>query len=165
MARLTEEDKGRNEAAIRAAMERILNGNLPPGGKTDLKTLAAVAGVTRTGFYPKKNRDGTPRPGAYQHLAEEFERRVAELQQAGKIVDPREAQIERLKTERAELKKRVADRDARLEKLTGFKQLAISRLAAQHAEIERLRQQITDGANVRVLPAAADRTAPYGSCS
>ncbi|MGC5412030.1 hypothetical protein ACPXCX_51550, partial [Streptomyces sp. DT225] len=46
---------------------------LPPGGKTDLKTLAAVAGVTRTGFYPKKNRDGTPRPGAYQHLAKEFE--------------------------------------------------------------------------------------------
>ncbi|MGC4950017.1 hypothetical protein ACLQ2N_27935 [Streptomyces sp. DT224] len=52
-----------------------------------------------------------------------------------------------------------------MEQLTGFKQLAISRLAAQHEEIERLRRQITDGANVRALPAAADRTAPYGSCS
>ncbi|MEU3173022.1 MULTISPECIES: hypothetical protein [unclassified Streptomyces] len=141
-----------------------MSGNPPPGSKTDFKTLGAVAGVTRTGFYPKKNRDGTPRPGAYQHLAEEFERRVRELQQAGKIVDPREAQIERLKAEREELKKRAADRDALLEKLAGFKQLAISRLAAQHEEIERLRRQITDGANVRALPAAADRTAPYGSC-
>ncbi|MEV8125438.1 hypothetical protein AB0P07_15265 [Streptomyces sp. NPDC085944] len=165
MARLTEEDKARNEAAIRAAMERILSGNLPPGGKTDLKTLAAIAGVTRTGFYPKKNRDGTPRPGSYQHLAEEFERRVRELQQAGKIVDPREAQIERLKADRAELKDRIADRDARLEEATAFKKLAISRLTAQHEEIERLRRQIADGANVRALPAAADRTAPFGSCN
>jgi DNA repair exonuclease SbcCD ATPase subunit len=165
MARLTEEDKARNEAAIRAAMERILSGNLPAGGKTDLKTLAAVAGVTRTGFYPKRNRDGTPRPGAHQHLAEEFERRVRELQQAGKIVDPRKAQIEWLQAERAELKNRIADRDARLEEATAFKKLAISRLAAQHEEIERLRRQITDGANVRSLSAAADRTAPYGSFS
>ncbi|MFD7123918.1 hypothetical protein ACFV9X_11965 [Streptomyces anulatus] len=65
MARLTEESKSRNEAAIRAAMYRILKGDLPPGGRADLKTLAALAGVTRTGFYPKKNRDGTARPGAY----------------------------------------------------------------------------------------------------
>ncbi|MER6029809.1 hypothetical protein [Streptomyces sp. NPDC001851] len=142
-----------------------MSGSLPPGGKTALKTLAAVAGVTRTGFYPKKNRDGTPRPGAYQHLAEAFERRVHELQQAGKVVDPREARIERLKAEREELKRRVADRDQLVEQLTGFKQLAISRPAAQHEEIERLRRQITGGANVRALPAAADRTAPYRSCS
>ncbi|MFD7863676.1 hypothetical protein [Streptomyces sp. NPDC059783] len=80
-------------------------------------------------------------------------------------VDPREARIERLKAEREELKKRVADRDQLVEQLTGFKQLAISRLAAQHEEIERLRRQITDGADGRALPAAADRTAPYGSCS
>lgn len=65
-ARLNEADKTRNEAAIRAAMERILAGNLPPGGKPELKTLAAMAGITRTGFYSKKNRDSTPRPGPYQ---------------------------------------------------------------------------------------------------
>ncbi|MET9544237.1 hypothetical protein ABZY36_02850 [Streptomyces sp. NPDC006627] len=165
MARLTEDAKARNKAAIRAAMEQILSGNLPPGGKIDLKTLATLAGVTRTGFYPKKNRDGTVRPGAYQHLAEEFERRVRELREAGQIVDPRDAQIERLKAEREVLKKRLADREASLAELTDFKQLAISRLAAQHAEIERLRQQIADGATVRALHAAADRTAPYGSCS
>ncbi|MFI0742542.1 hypothetical protein ACH4PU_31360 [Streptomyces sp. NPDC021100] len=165
MARLTQDDKARNEAAIRAAMERILSGNLPPGGKTDLKTLATLAGVTRTGFYPKKNRDGTPRPGAYQHLAEEFERRVCELREAGQIVDPRDAQIERLKAANAELRTRVTARDAQVEELTAFRTLAVSRLAAQHEEIERLRAQIAAGAPVRALPTAAGRTAPYGSCS
>jgi hypothetical protein len=64
--------------------------------------LAAEAGVTRTAFYPK-NRDGTPRPGPYQHLAEEFERRLTAPQEAGEIVDPRAAQLERLKTQVAEL--------------------------------------------------------------
>jgi hypothetical protein len=77
MTRLTEQDKARNEQAIRAAMDRLLRGDLPPGGRCDLKTLATEAGVTRTGFYPKNNRDGTARPGPYQHLAEEFERRFA----------------------------------------------------------------------------------------
>ncbi|MFD3553821.1 hypothetical protein ACFWWA_17190 [Streptomyces goshikiensis] len=97
---------------------------------TCVKTLAALAGVTRTGFYPKKNRDGTARPGAYQHLAEEFERRVKELQDAGQIIDPRAAQIERLKKENDELRKRIAVRDKELTELTEFKILAISRLAA-----------------------------------
>lgn len=95
MARPTAVDRIRNEAAIRAAMERLLSGDLPPGGKPDIKALAASAGVTRTGFYPKKNRDGTVRPGPYQHLAEEFERRLAALHEAGVSPDPRVAQIER----------------------------------------------------------------------
>ncbi|MEH0513418.1 hypothetical protein QBC31_22350 [Streptomyces sp. B21-079] len=152
MARLTEEDKARNEGAIRAAMDRILRGELPPGGKCDLKTLASEAGVTRTGFYPKKNRDGTTRPGPYQHLAEEFERRLNALQAAGEVTDPRDAQIERLKAENARLKKRVAQRDKSVAELKAFKTLAISRLAAQHAELERIRKQLEDG-KVRRLPA------------
>ncbi|GHE16031.1 hypothetical protein GCM10010339_92610 [Streptomyces alanosinicus] len=47
MARLNQDDKARNEAAIRAAMERILSGNLPPGGKSDRQgssTCPAVVG-------------------------------------------------------------------------------------------------------------------------
>jgi DNA repair exonuclease SbcCD ATPase subunit len=165
MARLTEESKTHNEAAIRAAMERILKGDLPPGGKADLKTLAALAGVTRTGFYPKKNRDGTTRPGAYQHLAEEFERRLNELRDAGEIVDPRIAQIERLKAQNAELKSRIVTRDEQIAQLTEFRNLAISRLAAQHDEIERLRRQVTDNGVVRRLPEATNHIAPFGSCS
>ncbi|MFD4133724.1 hypothetical protein [Streptomyces goshikiensis] len=119
-----------------------------------------MAGVTRTGFYPKKNRDGTARPGAYQHLAEEFERRVKELQDAGQIIDPRAAQIERLKKENDELRKRIAVRDKELTELTEFKILAISRLAAQHDEIERLRKQAANGENVRRLPVSRNGTAP-----
>ncbi|WP_329473068.1 hypothetical protein [Streptomyces sp. NBC_01723] len=84
-------------------MDRLLRGELPPGGRCDLKTLAAEAGVTRTGFYPKKNRDGTTRPGLYQHL-EEFERRLKAQRDAGKAHDPRTSQIERLKAQVAELK-------------------------------------------------------------
>ncbi|MFI1189336.1 hypothetical protein [Streptomyces californicus] len=166
MARLTAPDRNRNESAVRAAMERLLGGDLPPGGKCDLKALASLSGVTRTGFYPKKNRDGTSRPGTYQYLAEEFERRRAELQEAGKITDPRDAQIERLKAEVAVLAKRVKDRDQKVTELTEFKTLAVSRLAAQHAEIEELRAALAAGGKVRSLPKPLVSTsAPFGSCS
>ncbi|MGF1426518.1 hypothetical protein [Kitasatospora sp. LaBMicrA B282] len=60
----------------------------PAGGKRGLKTLAAEAGVTRTGFCPKKSRDDAERPGPYQHLAEEFERRLTALREAGTVPDP-----------------------------------------------------------------------------
>jgi len=145
VARLSGDDKARNEEAVRAAMDRLLRGELPPGGRMDLKTLAAEAGVTRTGFYPKKNRDGTDRPGPYQHLAEEFERRLRVKQEAGEVLDPRDAQIERLKAEVAELRKRVTARDAKVDELTAFQTLAVSRIAAQQAEITRLRMQISGG--------------------
>ncbi|MFR9795344.1 hypothetical protein ACL02U_05450 [Streptomyces sp. MS06] len=160
MGRLTAETRARNEEAIRAAMDRLLAGAIPPGGGCDLKTLAVEAGVTRTGFYPKGDR-----PGPYQHLAEEFERRVKDAQAAGIVTDPRAAQIERLKAQVAELKERAAERDADLAELTAFKTLAISRLAAQHEEIERLREQAAAVGNVSRLPAARGGTAPYGSCS
>ncbi|MER6618276.1 hypothetical protein [Streptomyces xantholiticus] len=165
MGRISDSDRARNEDAIRAAMDRLLRGELPPGGKCDLKTLAVESGVTRTGFYPKKNRDGSPRPGPYQHLAEEFERRLVALQQAGKIVDPRAAQIERLQAQVAELKDRVIKRDEALAELTAFKTLAGSRIAAQQAEIELLREQAAALGNVRRLPVTRGVTAPYGSCS
>lgn len=165
MARISEDTKSRNEAAIRAAIDRLLAGGLPPGGKCDLKTLAAEAGVSRTAFYPKKNRDGSARPGPYQHLAEEFERRLRALQEAGQVVDPRAAQVERLKEQVAELKERVARRDADLAELTAFKTLALSRLAAQHDEIMRLREQAENPGNVRRLPASRSTTAPLGTCS
>jgi hypothetical protein len=67
MGRITDQDRQHNETAIRAAMDRLLAGGLPEDSRRDIKTLAAMAGVTRTGFYPKKNRDGSSRPGPYQH--------------------------------------------------------------------------------------------------
>lgn len=171
MGRISEETRARNEDAIRAAIDRLLRGELPPGGKCDLKTLAVEAGVPRTAFYPKKARDGSERPGPYQRLAEEFERRLKALQDAGTVPDPRAAQIERLKASNAELKQRVKDRDAEIEKLTGVKQLALSRIAAQHLEIERLREELARRPEasgptgiVRQLT-TGNRTAPHGSCS
>ncbi|WP_073224361.1 hypothetical protein [Streptomyces sp. NBRC 110465] len=168
MARISDETRTRNEQAIRAAMDRMLRGGLPPGGKCDLKAFAAEAGVTRTGFYPKKNRDGTERPGPYQHLGEQCERRLRALQDAGEVPDLRTAQIERLKAEGARLKDRVAARDAALRELEDFRVHAVSRLAAQHEQITCLRGQVAqagEAGNVRHLPGAGDRTAPFGSCS
>ena len=150
MGRLNDETPRRNEFAIRAAMDRLLSGGIPPGGRCDIKTLAAEAGVTRTGFYPKKNREATVRPGPYQHLADEFERRLKALQAAGEVVDPRAAHIERFKSDNATLKRRVAERDAELEALSEFKNAALSRLASQHEEIERHSRDHA-GASVRDL--------------
>ncbi|MFJ9624681.1 hypothetical protein [Streptomyces sp. NPDC101181] len=160
MPRISDADRTRNEEAIRAAIDRLLRGELPPGGRCDLKTLAAEAGVTRTGFYPKRNRDGTTRPGPYQHLGEEFERRLKLQRDAGEAPDPRASQIERLKAQVAELKERVATRDAALAELTAFKTLAVSRLTAQHGEIERLREQVAAVDNVRRMRATGSQTAP-----
>ncbi|MFJ9683751.1 hypothetical protein ACIRP2_37900 [Streptomyces sp. NPDC101194] len=66
---------------------------------------------------------------------------------------------------------RVAARDAALRELEDFRVQAVSRLAAQHEEIIRLRAQgarggrAAEAGNVRRLPGAGDRTAPFGSCS
>ncbi|SCF69375.1 hypothetical protein [Streptomyces sp. Ncost-T10-10d] len=165
MGRISEDTRTRNEEAIRAAMDRLLRGDLPASGKCDLRTLASEAGVPRTAFYSKKNRDGTARPGPYQHLAQEFERRLAALRDAGTVLDPRAAQVERLKEANATLKARLDQRDAELESLKDFKQRALSQIAAQHLEIERLREQAAAIGNVRRVPAAPRGTAPYGSCS
>ncbi|MBM7168469.1 hypothetical protein JQK87_08585 [Streptomyces sp. G44] len=168
MGRISDTDRTHNEEAIRAAMDRLLRGELPPGGRCDLKTLAAEAGVTRTGFYPKKDRDGTVREGPYQHLGDEFVRRLAALRQAGEMPDPRDAQIERLKAQNAELRDRVADRDETIEALIAFKKLALSRLAAQHDEIMHLRSpqptpELPPPGKLTAIPGT--RTAVIGTCS
>ncbi|MBH1934973.1 hypothetical protein I5Q34_11920 [Streptomyces sp. AV19] len=164
MTRISAKTRARNEQAIHAAMERLLSGDVPPDGSTDLKTLARMAEVPRTAFYPKKNRDGTLRPGPYQQLAEEFDRRLKTLHQAGTIPDPKTAQIERLKKVNAALKKRLNQHEAELAELKEFKQLALSRITAQHLEIERLREQATADAKVMTLPRRAV-TSAIGSCS
>lgn len=166
MGRISEETRSRKEEAIRAAADRLLSGELPPGGKCDLSTLATEAGVTRTAFYPKKNRDGTLRPGPYQHLAEEFERRLKLLQDAGAITDPRAAQIQRLKDKNTQLEDRLLQQSAEIDELKAFKQLALSRIAAQHLEIERLRAEKSAGDKVAVLsPRRPPVTGTIGSCS
>ena len=42
--RITTAQRTENENRIRAAMDRLLRGEIPPGGNCDIKTLAREAG-------------------------------------------------------------------------------------------------------------------------
>ena len=144
--RLSRQQLQDNEAKIRAAMSRLLNGGIPPGGKCDIKTLALEAGVDRTAFYGSR---------PYAHLRTEFEQRLEQLRHAGGQPDPRDAQIARLKDEIARLKERLAQSDAAISELADFRGQAQARLAAQHDEITRLRQEAHRAAGIRRLPTPA----------
>jgi hypothetical protein len=146
--RLSRQQLADNEAKIRAAMTRLLNGDIPPGGKCDVKTLAGAAGVDRTAFYGSR---------PYAHLRTEFEQRLNALLDAGERPDPRDAQVARLKDEIARLKERLTESDSTIGELTGFRSQALARLAAQHNEITHLRQQVRLAARVRRLPAPEDQ--------
>jgi hypothetical protein len=151
--RISAAQRTENENRIRAATDRRLRGEIPPGGKSDIKTLARDAAVDRTAFY------GT-RP--YAPLRVEFERRLQALQQAGEIPDPREAQITRLKAENAKLSERLAAWEQVIDELTDFRIQALARLAAQHEEIIRLRESAVGTTRVSRLP--APRTTVIGTC-
>ncbi len=142
--RLSRQQLADNEAKIRAAMTRLLDGDIPPGGKCDIKTLADASGVDRTAFYGSR---------PYAHLRTEFEQRLRELLEAGERPDPRDAQAARLKDEIARLKERLTRSDATIGELTAFRDQALARLAVQHAEITRLRQEVRLAAGIRRLPA------------
>ncbi len=155
MGRISAARRQANEQRIRTVMDRMLRGELPPGGKCDVKTLAAEAGVDSTAFY------GT-RP--YAPLRVEFERRLEALQQAGEGPDPREAQITRLKHEVAVLKERLAQAEDSIAQLTDFRAQALARLAAQHDEITRLRDADAVASRVARLPRRG-RGSITGPCS
>jgi hypothetical protein len=144
--RLSRQQLAGNEAKIRAAMSRLLNGDIPPGGKCDIKTLAGQAGVDRTAFYGSR---------PYAHLRTEFEQRLEELRQAGERPDPRDAQIARLKDEITRLKERLSKSDDTISELVVFRDQALARIAAQHDEITRLRQEAHRAASVPRLPVPA----------
>jgi predicted nucleic acid-binding Zn-ribbon protein len=131
-------------------MDRLPRGEIPPGGKCDITTLAHEAGVDRTAFYGAR---------PYTHLREEFETRLTRMRGAGNPVDHRDAQINRLKDEVTRLKQRLNDRE---QTLTDLKTRALSQLAAQHDEITRPRRHAEQSGRVRHLPT---RTLMIGSCS
>jgi uncharacterized protein YlxW (UPF0749 family) len=135
------------EARIRAAADRLLAGNVPAGGRCDIKTLAAEAGVSRAALYR-----------TYPHLKHEFEQRLARLRAAGQHPDPRDAQNARLTDENLKLHARVADLGQQISELTAFQTTAISQLAALHDELHRLRQLAAAPTNVVVLPNGKTRT-------
>ena len=86
-------DRERNEASIRAAMDRPPPARSLPAGPARPRPCTPAAGVTRTRLYPAN----PPRRGPYQHLAEELELRLSGCHAAGNIPDPRDAQIARRK--------------------------------------------------------------------
>ena len=151
--RITAAQRTANENRIRAAMDRLLRGEIPPDGRCDVKTLAAESGVDRTAFYGSR---------PYADLRLEFEQRLRTLQQAGEQPDLRDAQITRLKNEITALKHRLADSTATINQLTEFQTQALARLAAQHDEIVRLRAAATSDSRVSRLP---QRAAAIGSSS
>ena len=141
--RITAAQRVENENRIRAAMDRLLRGEIPPGGNCDIKTLALAAGVDRTAFYGDR---------PYAHLRTEFEDRLRHLQHTGQTPDPKAAQVERLKAEIDKLRSRLAQSNSTIEELTGFRTQALARIAAQREEIQRLRATSDAGTNVTRQP-------------
>jgi hypothetical protein len=131
-----------NEDSIRAAIDRLLRGEIPPRGGCDIKTLAHEAGISRAALYR-----------SYSHLKDEFERRLSHMRADGHLPDPQSAQIIRLKDDNAQLRQRLNARDREIVELTAFKTTAISRIAAHHAEITALRAALATRSNVHALPA------------
>ncbi|SRR5712691_9176699 len=146
--RISAAQRAENENRIRTAMDRLLRGEIPPGGKCDIKTLALESGIDRTAFYGDR---------PYARLREEFEAKLPAAVQDGDAPDPRDAQISRLKAQAATLTERLARQDGVIAELADFKAQALSRIAAQHDEITRLRREVQQAARVRRLPSA---TAP-----
>lgn len=134
-----------NENRIRAAMDRLMRGEIPPGGSCDVKTLARAAGVDRAAFY-----GGRP----YAHLRIEFEQRLQQLRHEGRTPDPKAAQIEQLRADVDKLKAQLAQANDTIDQLTTFRTQALARLAAQHDEILRLRTAADQKTNIAHLPAA-----------
>jgi hypothetical protein len=146
--RISAAQRIQNEHRIRAAMDRMLRGEIPPGGNCDVKTLAREAGVDRAAFYGNR---------PYAHLRIEFEQRLQQLQRNGHTPDPKTTQIERLKADLEALRTRLAQANTTIDQLTDFRTQALARLAAQHEEILRLRGTADPKINVAHLPAARPR--------
>jgi hypothetical protein len=90
------------------------------------------------------------------HLRLEFEQRLSALQaDSDQRPDPRDAQIDRLKTEIAALKKRLDQANGTIDELTDFRTQALARLAEQHDEITRLHDSAAAASHVRRLPQRA----------
>jgi hypothetical protein len=142
--RRSPEQRRATEDRIQIVISRLLGGDIPPGGRCDITTLARQTGVDRTAFYGTK---------PYAHLRAEFEQKLAARRQGGDHPDPRDAQITRLKTENQALRQRITRSSQTHAQLTGLNNQALSRIAAQHQEITRLRGALERAAGVRRLPA------------
>src|SRR5260370_17193945 len=97
--RISSAQRAGNENRIRAAMDRLLRGEIPSGGNCDIKTLAHEADVDRTAFYGSR---------PYAHLRTEFEDRLRRLHETGQTPDPKTGRINKLKAQNAKPRQRRA---------------------------------------------------------
>ncbi|MEU5547163.1 hypothetical protein AB0G85_33105 [Streptomyces sioyaensis] len=132
---LSHQQRDQIERRIRAAIDRLLAGQIPPGGACDVKTLAREAGISRASLYR-----------TWGHLKDEFEQRRAAAWAAGQQPDPREARIARLRDLNQRLTGKLAHTHTHTHtELTQLKErhrLLLSVLAAKDDELQRLRRQL-----------------------
>ena len=147
--RLTPRQRLLNEQKIRAAADQLISGDIPPGGRCDVKTLARLAGIDRAAFYGSR---------PYTALREDFERRLQFDAHRRRTSRPPGRPDRPAHTADHHLNPAGHRPGATITDLTSFKTVALSRITAQHNEITRLRR--TGPANVRHLP---DRTADHSN--
>jgi AraC-like DNA-binding protein len=128
---LSHQQRDQIERRIRAAIDRLLAGQIPPGGACDVKTLAREAGISRASLYR-----------TWCHLKDEFEQRRAAAWAAGQQPDPREARITRLRDLNQRLTSKLARTHTELNLLKERHQLLLSALAAKDDELQRLRRDM-----------------------
>lgn len=138
---LSPEQRDQIERRIRAAIDRLLAGQIPADGACDVKTLAREAGISRAALYR-----------TWGHLKDEFEKRRAAAWAAGQQPDPREARIVRLRERNQQLTTKLARTHTELTQLREGHQLALSALAAKDDELLRLRRQMSTFGGMGLAP-------------
>lgn len=131
-------------------MDRLLQADLPAGGKCDTKTLAAEAGVTCSAL------------GTYVHLKAEFEQRRSRAYEAGATPDRRDGQITRLKAENAALRQSLTRHNSEISGgLAARGAASRDRAAAVRARQQRQRVSATCLGAPRLLGRAADTLSEF----
>lgn len=129
---LSHQQREQIERRIRAAIDRLLAGQIPPGGACDVKALAREAGISRASLYR-----------TWGLLKDEFEQRRAAAWAAGRQPDPREARIARLRDLNQQLTSKLARTHTEFNQLKERHQLLLSVLAAKDDELQRLRRELS----------------------
>ncbi|QMU76861.1 hypothetical protein GXW83_15095 [Streptacidiphilus sp. PB12-B1b] len=130
---LSQDQREQAERRLRAAIDRLLAGQIPVGGACDVKTLAREAGISRAALYR-----------TWGHLKDEFEQRRAAAWAAGQQPDPREARMARLRDLNERLTSKLARTHAEFTGLKAKHSLVLSELAAKDDELQRLRRQLAE---------------------